>query len=65
MVPQLPDLSGSIPSAEDVTRNPHLADIEIPAVASKVQVIVRMSSPNLHVLSEIRQKDESRLWAAI
>ena len=65
MVPQLPDLSDSIPSVEDVTRNPHLAGIEIPAVASKVQVIVRMSSPNLHVFSEIRQKGESRFWAAI
>ena len=65
MVPRLPDLSGSIPSAEDVTRNPHLTGIEIPAVTSWVKVIVGMPSLNLHVFSEIRQEGESRLWATI
>ena len=64
MVLRLPDLSGSIPSTEDVGRNPHLADIKLPVVAeaSKAQLIVGMSSPNLHVFSEINQNGKFRLW---
>ena len=65
VVPRLPDLSGNIPSAQDIARNSHLAGIEIPMVSglAKVQVIVGIDSPALHVFSEIRQDGESRLWA--
>ena len=63
VVPRLPDLSGNIPSAQNIARNSHLAGIEIPMVSgvAKVQVIVGIDFPALQVFSEIRQDGESRL----
>ena len=64
VVPRLPDFSGNIPSAQDIARNSHLAGIEMLMVSgvAKVQVIVGIDCPSLHVFSEIRQDGESRLW---
>ena len=63
VVPWLPDLGGSIPSAEDVAKNLHVTGNGISAGASMVQVIIGKFFPNLHVFSEIHQDGESRLWA--
>ena len=65
VVPQLPNLSGSVPLTEDITRNPHLSGIEIPVISGvgRVQVIIGINTPGLHVFSEIRQDGEHKLWA--
>ena len=65
VVPQLPNLSGCVRLAEDITRNPHLAGIEIPVIlgVSRVQVIIGINTPGLHVFSEILQDGEDKLWA--
>ena len=65
VVPQMPDLSGSIPSQQDILSNPHLTGLEIPIVANNktVQLIIGINSPALHVFSEIRQDGNSSLWA--
>lgn len=65
MVPQMPNLSGSIPSDMDVMENPHLAGLEFPDVEGRgrVQLIIGISSPGLHVFSEIRQAGDASLWA--
>ena len=65
VVPRMPDLSGSIPSQQDIMSNPHLTGLEIPSVASNktVQLIIGINPPALHVFSEIRQDGDSSLWA--
>ena len=61
VVPQMPDLSGSIPSQQDILSNPHLTGLEIPSIANNktVQLIIGINSPALHVFSEIRQDGDS------
>ena len=65
VINQLPDLSGSIPRQADITKNSHLAGVEILDLGreSRVQVILGMDSPALHVFSEIRQDGNCSLWA--
>ena len=65
LVPRLPTLSGIVPLAEGITRNPHLAGVEIPVISgvSRVQVIIGINTPGLHVFSEIRQDGKHKLWA--
>ena len=65
VVPQMPDVSSSIPSQNDLVRNPHLEGITIPSVpnAEVVKLIIGIASPALHVFSEIRQDGDSSLWA--
>ena len=65
VVPQMPDLSGSLPSQQDILSNPHLTGLEISRVANNktVQLIIGINSPALHVFSEIRQDGDSSLWA--
>ena len=55
VINQLPDLAGSIPSQIDITKNSHLAGVEIPDFGreSRVQVISGMDSPASQVFSEI------------
>ena len=65
VINQLPGLSGSIPRQADITTNSHLAGVEIPNLEreSRVQVILGMDSPALHVFSKIRQDGNCNLWA--
>ena len=64
VINQLPDLAGSIPRQADITKNSHRAGVEIPDLGreSRVQVILGMDSPALHVFSEIRQDGNCSLW---
>ena len=64
VVNALPLLTGSIPSQDDLMRNEHLADINIPIIRSNsVDLLLGMSSPALHVFSEVRESSNSYLWA--
>ena len=65
VVNALPRLTGSIPSQEDLMQNEHLADINIPIIIQSncVDLLLGMSSPALHIFSEIREGSNSYLWA--
>ena len=64
VVDGLPDCSASIPSGRDFACNEHLADVDIPLIGTdRVDLLLGTCSPALHVFSEVRQGDDSNLWA--
>ena len=60
----LPDISGSIPSAADVTHYDYLTGIEIPSIDEKeIELIIGMKTPELHIFSEVRHGGSFGPWA--
>ena len=60
----LPDISGSIPSAADVTHYDYLTGIEIPSIDEKeIELIIGMKAPELHIFSEVRHGGSFGPWA--
>ena len=60
----LPDISGSIPSAADVTHYDYLTGIEIPSIDEKeIELIIGMKTPKLHIFSEVRHGGSIGPWA--
>ena len=64
VVNSLTRLTGSIPSQDDLMRNEHLADINISIIQSnRVDFLLGMSSPALHIFFEESEGSNSYLWA--
>ena len=64
IVDRLPDMCGSTPAPNDLTDNEHLLIVNIFIIdADRIGLLIGMSSPELHIFSEVRQGNHSALWA--
>ena len=64
IVDRLPDMCGSMPASNDLTDNEHLFNVDIPIIdADRIDLLIGMGSPELHIFSEVRQGSHSALWA--
>ena len=62
VVDRLPNLKGSIPSSTDLLCHDHLSDIQLPDIGGgDVELIIGTGTPELHVFSEVRQEDDTKL----
>ena len=64
IVDRLPDMCGSTPTPHDLTENEHLLNVDIPIIdADRIDLLIGMGSPELHIFSEVRQGSHSASWA--
>ena len=64
IVDRLPDMCGSTPAPNDLTDNEHLLNVDIPIIdADRIDLLIGMGSPELHIFSEVCQGSHSTLWA--
>ena len=64
IVDRLPDMCGSTPAPNDLTDNEHLLNVDIPIIdADRIDLLIGISSPELHIFSEVCQGSHSALWA--
>ena len=64
IVDRLPDMCGSTPEPNDLTDNEHLLNVDIPIIdADRIDLLIGVGSPELHIFSEVRQGSRSALWA--
>ena len=64
IVDRLPDMCGSTPASNDLNDNEHLLNVDIPIIdADRIDLLIGMGSPELHIFSEVRQGSHSALWA--
>ena len=60
----LPDISGSIPFAAEISQYDYLTGIDIPSIENnEIELIIGMRTPELHIFSEIRHGGSLGPWA--